>query len=124
MQGRLLHKTIIYALGLGALIALFSIWYRGSNTLFALADTGGVWIALARLAGLIAEYCILAQIVLIGRIPFVERTFGHDKLNRIHHIVGLSVLIFMIAHPLMMTIGYAQANGTDLFTTYISFITS
>ena len=70
-------------------------------------------LAYGRLTGLLAAFGCLLQVFLIGRIRWVERWIGLDRLTRIHQAVGFSLVIFLVAHPILVTIGHArQADMT------------
>lgn len=71
-------------------------------------DPAGQLLAWGRLAGLLAAFGCLLQITLVGRMKGVERAFGLDRLTRIHHAVGLSLVVFLLAHPVLVTLGHAR----------------
>lgn len=76
-------------------------------------DAAGMLLAYGRLAGLLAAFGILLQLLLVGRIKWVERVFGLDRLTRLHHVVGFSLVLFLAAHPVLVTAGHAlQADST------------
>lgn len=101
------------------LILILVFWWLGSSKILF---GGGMFIALGRLAGLLAEFLILVELVLISRIPFVEKSFGFDKLNKIHRGIGYGLLIGVISHPLFLTIGYASQSHISLFQQFVSFL--
>ena len=70
-------------------------------------DAAGQCLAYGRLAGLLAAFFILLQILMVGRIGWVERAFGLDSLTRIHHVAGFSLVLFLVAHPVLVTFGHA-----------------
>ena len=75
-------------------------------------DAAGQCLAYGRLAGLLAAFFILLQILMVGRIGWVERAFGLDSLTRIHHVAGFSLVLFLVAHPVLVTFGHAlQADA-------------
>ncbi len=80
-----------------------------------LADlTGGVAAALSslgRLTGLIASDLLLVQVLLMARVPVVERAWGQDELARLHRLVGFSSFNLMLAHIALIGLGYAGADG-------------
>ena len=81
----------------------------------------GQILAYGRLSGLLAVLGILFQLILIGRIKWVERIFGFDRTTRLHHITGFAVVLLLIAHPLLVTIGHSMQAGTGFFEQYIDF---
>ena len=79
-------------------------------------------IAYGRLSGLLLEYFILLQLILIGRIVFIEKIFGHDRLNRIHRLVGYCLAFFLISHPLLLSIGYSQSLQIPPTHQFVNFL--
>ena len=65
-------------------------------------------LAAGRLAALCAACGILLQLMLIGRVRWLEQSFGLDRLVWVHHKNGLLVLCALIAHPILVTAGHAM----------------
>jgi len=65
--------------------------------------------ALGRLAGFTGTYLILIMVVLIARVPWLERSVGQDQLIRWHRRVSPWAIGLITAHVVLITIGYAQA---------------
>ncbi|WP_433360460.1 ferredoxin reductase family protein [Actinoplanes sp. CA-142083] len=61
-----------------------------------------------RLSGLWAADLLLLQVLLMARIPVVERAFGQDKLARWHRWVGFTSFWLMVAHIVLITFGYGN----------------
>lgn len=80
----------------------------------ALAAPGGVATALGRLAGLTGTYLLLFMVVLVARLPVLERAVGQDRLVRWHRRLGPWPLSLIAAHAVLITVGYAQAARTGL----------
>lgn len=74
------------------------------------------FLAYGRLAGLLAVLGILFQLLLIGRLKWVERIFGFDRLTHLHHITGFSILILIITHPILITAGHSMQAGVGYFS--------
>jgi predicted ferric reductase len=91
-------------LGLGATLALVI----AGETSGSLSAPGGWFIAGGRLAGFTGAYLLLIMIVLIARLPWLERDVGQDRLLRWHRRLGPWVLWLITAHVLLITLGYAQ----------------
>src|SRR3954470_17604191 len=64
---------------------------------------------LGRLTGLISADLLLIQVILMARIPFVEQAYGQDELARRHRLVGFWSFNLMLAHIVLITVGYAGA---------------
>ena len=91
---------------------IFFYWQQGSGGLLVQGGAG-LLIALGRLAGLSSAYGILQQFFFMGRLPWLERAFGLDKLARLHHVNGQLGLLLLVLHPILLTAGYAAASGTS-----------
>ncbi len=111
-----LKRLIISAIGAAAWGCLFFFWGPpGWGALMNRGGPGARVVALGRLAGLLAEAGVLLQIFLIGRIPFIEQAFGHDKLNRWHQYNGFTLSAFLILHPLLIILGHAVWSQTGFW---------
>jgi predicted ferric reductase len=84
-------------------------------------DLMGRLLAWGRLAGLLAAFGILFELILIGRIRWVEQVFGLDRLTRLHHVVGFSLVVFLISHSILLTIGHSMQAGVELHAQFIDF---
>ncbi|MCU7724898.1 ferric reductase-like transmembrane domain-containing protein [Actinoplanes sp. KI2] len=73
--------------------------------------TGDAFSAAGRLTGLWASDLLLLQVLLMARIPLVERAFGQDRLARWHRWTGFTSFWLMIAHIVLITIGYTGADS-------------
>ncbi len=71
-------------------------------------------LSMGRLAALIAVCALLLQLILIGRLKWVEPVFGHARLTSVHHFNALLVVTLLIAHPTMVTVGHALQDHVAL----------
>ncbi len=117
-----LQRTLIYILLVTNFIVLIYFWWSGNADLFASESLSGPLLAIGRLAGLLAATLILIQLILIGRVKWVESTFGLDKLSRLHRLNGYVILGLIVAHPILLTQGYAIINDTTYQGQYIDFL--
>jgi predicted ferric reductase len=77
-----------------------------------------------RLTGLWASDLLLLQVLLMARIPLVERAFGQDRLARWHRWTGFTSFWLMVAHIVLITIGYAGAAHANAFAELWDMIVS
>ncbi len=66
--------------------------------------------SVGRISGLVSAVLLLAQVVLMARVPVLERAFGQDELTRVHRLVGFTSFNLMIAHIVLITWGYAAGS--------------
>lgn len=71
--------------------------------------------AVGRLTGLWASDLLLIQVLLMARIPMVERAFGQDRLARWHRWAGFTSFWLMVVHIVLITIGYTGADSPNVF---------
>ena len=109
---------------LAASLALVGWWWVGGAGIQAFAGWATGLTSVGRLTGLVAADLLLAQVLLIARIPVLERAFGQDRLVRLHRIVGFTSFTLMATHVVIITWGYAGALNSapaefwNLTTTY------
>ncbi|MGI8622199.1 MAG: ferredoxin reductase family protein [Solirubrobacteraceae bacterium] len=77
----------------------------------SLSAPGGIETFLGRLAGLLAAYAMLMVVLLIARVPALERAVGQDRLVRWHRRLGPWPLYLLPAHAVLITLGYARQGG-------------
>src|SRR4051812_22309651 len=91
-------------LGLGITIGLEAI----AETSGSLSAPGGIATALGRLAGLVAAYAMVVVVLLVARVPPLERAIGQDRLVAWHRRLGPWPLYLLLAHAVLITVGYAR----------------
>ncbi len=96
----------------GSLVVVLALWLH-SGGLQALTGNGAATSA-GRLTGLLAADLLLVQVFLMARIPWVERSFGQDRLARWHRITGFTSFWLMLAHVVLIVVGYAATAHTGL----------
>jgi len=82
------------------------------TTMSELAAPGGVLIAVGRVSAMAGTYLMLVTLLLIARIPPLERALGQDKLVRLHRRLGPWVIVLVTTHVVAVTLGYAQQVKT------------
>src|SRR3954447_23594846 len=87
--------------------ATLVLWLHGGGLHGMAAGPAAALTSLGRFLGLVAAYLLLVQVVLIARIPALERTWGQDVLARWHRWVGFSSYNLVLAHIAAITLGYA-----------------
>ena len=50
----------------------------------------------------------------MARVPWVEQAWGQDELARTHRLVGFTSFNLMLAHIVLITLGYAAATSAGL----------
>ena len=98
------------AAALWVALLLVTYWWLAGD---GLQDLGG-WTSgltsLGRFTGLVASVLLLAQVVLMARVPTLEHAFGQDRLARTHRVVGFTSFNLVLAHVVLITWGYALGD--------------
>src|SRR3954463_2364728 len=97
-------------IGLGVTIGL-AVTGESSGSLSA---PGGIAIALGRLTGLLAAYAMVVVVLLVARVPPLERAIGQDRLVTWHRKLGPWPLFLLLAHAVLITVGYARQASTGV----------
>jgi predicted ferric reductase len=107
--------TVRFAAGaaLWASMALVLFWWAAGGGVRDLGawDTGLT--STGRATGLIAAELLLVQVLLMARVPVLERAYGQDRLARLHRLVGFTSFTLMLAHIGLITWGYAAGRLAD-----------
>ena len=74
--------------------------------------------SLGRLTGLVAADLLLIQVLLMARIPIVERAYGQDELARRHRLVGFWSVNLMVVHVVLITLGYIGVDSGNVFVEF------
>jgi len=111
-----------YIIILNILIILI-FWYLSSGKLI-FSSRIDFLLGIGRLFGLLAVFSVLIQLLLIGRIKWIERAFGLDKLARIHKWNGYATLILMTLHATAIITAYSIINKLSFTSQFINFITT
>ncbi|HTK60628.1 MAG TPA: ferric reductase-like transmembrane domain-containing protein, partial [Candidatus Baltobacteraceae bacterium] len=117
-------KTLLIGLLAANILAAIMFWWRGSSLLLQDRSLDGSLIAFGRLMGLCLQMTLLVQLILISRLPLIEKPFGFDKLNRAHRIVGYTLLGSVLLHPTLLITGYAMASKVSLWAQVVEFWTT
>lgn len=91
------------------------------EVLFLTAGTGqnGVLTA-AKFFGLHAAVLLLFQLLLVARLPWLDRRIGMDRLTVWHRWVGFTLLWTILTHAALIVLGFARLGGTSMTKTFFS----
>jgi predicted ferric reductase len=106
IRPRVVARTGLYAvLAANVAVVLYFFTQAGfaSNTL----------IVLGRLTGLSGALLMAFQLLLVARLPWLDRRIGMDRLTSWHRWTGFSVLWTLLAHVVFITFGYAESSSMD-----------
>ncbi|MES1171119.1 MAG: ferredoxin reductase family protein, partial [Actinomycetota bacterium] len=101
------------------------LWWAGAIGVAFFIAAGGLThsspvdslYSLGRVAGLVASALVLNQILLISRVPWIERVLGHDRAAATHTRMGKVAFIAMLVHAALILIMTAHYDGRSVFAT-------
>jgi predicted ferric reductase len=70
-------------------------------------------VVLGRLFGLYGALLMAFQLLLVARLPWLDRRIGMDRLTSWHRWTGFTVLWTLLAHVVFITFGYADSSSMD-----------
>jgi predicted ferric reductase len=105
--------ALLWAALLGNVAVIVWLWVHGGNV-SELHGSGDVLTSLGRLTGLLAAYSALLQVLLLARLPFLERLAGFDRLSVWHRWNGHACLDLVLAHVFLTVWGYALLDRISL----------
>jgi len=77
-------------------------------------DISSALTAAGRVAGLLGAYLVLVELLLLARIPLVERIAGFERLVAIHRVNGRVALGLLLSHAALITAGYTIGDRISL----------
>ncbi len=87
---------------------IIGLWVHGGN--LHPHSTGELLTGLGRLTGLLGAYLALVQLVLLARLPALERLVGFDRLTIWHRWNGHACIDLIVAHVVLTVWGYALVD--------------
>src|SRR3954462_15814243 len=96
----------------GSMLVVTGLWVAGGGVRDLGAVASGLT-SLGRLTGLVGSDLLLIQVLLMARIPMIERSYGLDEVARRHRLVGFTSFNLMVAHIVLITLGYAAQYGNN-----------
>jgi predicted ferric reductase len=85
------------------------------TALFAQAGLStNVLISIGRLAGTYGALAMAFQLLLVARLPWLDRRLGMDRLTSWHRWTGFTILWTLLAHLVFIAFGYAEVENNGV----------
>lgn len=104
IRPRVVARTGLYAV-LAANAAVVAYFFAQAG--FA----SNALIVIGRLTGLYGALVMAFQLVLVARLPWLDRRIGMDRLTSWHRWTGFALLWTLLAHVVFISFGYADGAG-------------
>ena len=93
-------------------VAVVGLWWRQGG-LREVHDVAGLLTSLGRLTGLLGALLALVELLLLARIPVLDAA-GLERVGTWHRLNGRLCLALIAAHTVLITVGYALADGVSV----------
>ncbi|MGW0941185.1 ferredoxin reductase family protein [Streptomyces sp. NPDC002623] len=106
IRPKVVARTGLYAVlaANAAVVTLFAVQAGfASNTL----------VVIGRFAGLYAALLMAFQLLLVARLPWLDRRIGMDRLTNWHRWTGFGLLWTLVGHVVFITFGYAESSSMN-----------
>ena len=108
----------VMAAGAAAVLAL---WWHSTR---GIVGPGGLLTTLGEGLGLLSGYGVVIAVLLMARLPPVERGVGADRLTRWHATLGRWLIWVITGHVLFIIWGYALSAHAGLVSETATLLTS
>jgi predicted ferric reductase len=118
--GNRLLTVLLFVAGLATSV---SLWLFDTQP-GAVDDLPTLMVAAGRITGLVGGYLLFIQCLMMSRVSWLEEWVGARDLLRWHRWLGVSVLVFVLAHVVFIVYGYALQAGTGVVGQAITVVTT
>ncbi|MFE5190656.1 ferric reductase-like transmembrane domain-containing protein [Streptomyces sp. NPDC056628] len=77
-------------------------------------------LTVAKFFGLHAALLMFLQLLLVARLPWLDRRIGMDRLTVWHRWVGFTLLWTVLTHATLVVLGYAMLDDTTMAKTFVA----
>jgi predicted ferric reductase len=77
-------------------------------------------LTVAKFFGVHAALTAALQVLLVSRLPWVERRIGMDRLTGWHRWVGFALVWTVLTHAVIVVLGYSALGGESAGATFLS----
>jgi ferredoxin-NADP reductase len=112
---------VTLTLGAAGAAAVLFLWWHSTR---AIVGPGGALTTLGEGLGLLSGYAVVIAVLLMARLPPVERGVGADRLARWHATLGRWLIWVITGHVLAIIWGYALAAHAGLVSETATLLTT
>ena len=109
---RRLRTDGLTVLAWGSVATAVALWLADGGAT-VIDSPASAFTALGIVAGLAGMDLVLLMLLLAARVPLIDRTIGHDRALEFHRRLGKPSLYLLLAHGLLIAVGYGMAEGLD-----------
>jgi len=107
-------ETVFWLSGVGALSLMLA-------TNVAVSSVGDALTTIGRATGIVAATMMMVQLLVIARVPLIEKRLGHDRAALLHGRLGRIGFIVIFVHVATLVLGYAARTNSGWWDQAWSF---
>ncbi len=119
---RNIHRDVLTVLGWSSVAAALGLWVADGGVRTAMTSGAKMLVAAGIVTGLVATDLMVVMLVLAARIPYVDRTIGHDRAIALHNKLGKWVLFGLLFHAIFLVCGYAAQDSVGVVSEVASLL--
>lgn len=101
---------------IASVVVTVCMWLRTGGWQTSIAGLDSALGSIGLLTGLVSADLMIVQVVLLARIPLVERAWGHDLLTHRHRTLGYWSFWLMIVHVVLFAVQRGRRAGPEWLT--------
>jgi predicted ferric reductase len=105
-------QDVIEALAWASVLAV-TVMFLVDGGLKSVTDFPSALNALSRLTALVGTDLLLIHMLLIARVPWIDKFYGHDRATQAHKKLGKPVLYLVVAHFSASVISFSITAGVN-----------
>lgn len=117
------YKFLVSAVYFGNIVGVSAFWYLAIAR-YQHVTTANIILSIGHIAGLLAVIFVLAELIMMARVPLVEKAYSLDELTRIHRINGYLVFSLMMLHVIATTVSYQIIDRNSFIAEYLHLVLS
>jgi predicted ferric reductase len=110
---RFTWADLLGPLGVASVVVVVCMWLRTGGLQQAAAGLDTALGSLGLVTGLISADLMILQVLVLARIPWVERAWGHDLLTHRHRTLGYWSFWLMLLHVVLLAVQRGRRAGAD-----------
>ena len=122
-RGRTWRADLLHVLGM-SLFAVAISFFLADGGLSRFATQAQAITSLGVSAGLVATTAMVLMFLLAARVPFIDRTIGHDQALALHRAMGQWTVAGVAVHGLLLVIGYWLTDQLSPLSEFVSLISN
>lgn len=115
-------QDVIEAIAWSTVVAVIAMFLLDGG-LANVTDQASALNAFTRVSSLVATDLLLIHMLLVARVPWIDKFYGHDRATLAHKRLGKPVLYIIVAHFIASTLQYALTDGKNVIDEFFSLLT-